>query len=121
LLVLVRSDSTLADEKLWFGLWLADAHPHELPGQKPAVGIVEYRPELNGAARHVDPVVDELQVTTDRLAIFTRLHLDGNAFNCALPRGIGWQFREDQADDLLADVESHIDRIHRNQRGEQGR
>src|ERR1044072_5399696 len=117
LLVLVGADRALVDHQRRLGLRLAHAQACELPRNEPAVGIIEGRAHAHGAAARIDLVVDQLQPPLERIVVGRKLHADGNALNLADRAFIGERLQRAR-DHLLVGVEARIDRVHRDERGE---
>lgn len=101
-------------------LGLAHAHAGELPGYQPAVIVLEHGADADGAALPVDLVVDQLDVPLGAEAA-RRHHVDRDLVEIAALAG-GVRDRVQRAQhDFLVGIEARIDRIDRDQRGQDRR
>jgi hypothetical protein len=116
-LVLIGTDRALVDHHQ--GLLLRLPHPQsrELPRYEAAVFVLERGPNTDRAALAVNLVVDELDVPLYAGAIGGR-HFDRDLIEpAALARGIRDRVQRAQ-DDFFVRIEAGIDRIDRDQRGQ---
>ena len=117
-LVLVGADGAFADQQHRLGFGLSHQQPRELARHQPAIGVVEHRTHPHGAAARIDLVVDQLHLPLVGCAVGgAGPHLHRDASDLGRRRFVR-ERPQCPRHHLLIGIEAGINRIDRDQRGQ---